>query len=590
MSDSKPREFIARWSYDSASPMGAQYLTDGTADALAEDAKSAIGDLLQDQGSLWPDTGEPIGPALCGGAGPSPSVTWHAQAVGSLLELGFLPSAECVQTHLRIIERRLCASVYRDPAIRGSRDAKSWALRTRHVAWVLACLSELPIDAIPADVRRAAEAQLAQHERVTTTAYRLLAGLEDTAPWIGIAPGELFWSEHWNQRELNFLNTVYASIAICRAARHGFQIERDAGSEWTDGGRRPEQIVRELIDLVRVETTESGPRSRLDAPPGAAWPEPWTRAVVLPPGVVGLLALLLVEYSHVLINNPAAGADLQRRSRHAWTLAQRLGHELASRTAEWTSHVDAFCRAGAEGGWWYVPSYSLGVRAVLETAVATPTDRGVREAFTTITATERIRTGHDERRVTTWADPTRAVRPLAGRLSRTWNELIDIGSYTGSPTQPTAASIHAAVMAFAALRRAYYLADPRTTLRGGVHDERPRSPFRTIVATRAGERFKLEFRTAADDYVESIEAGRGRFALLRGLAALKRPGTYEEIARSVDRTTPEPWRVPREAEGVRPAVRRLNQSLGVDVVSAFSGAGLGAVIELTADFVDATSE
>jgi hypothetical protein len=52
---------------------------------------------------------------MLAGEGRSPSLVWHAQAIGLLLELGFLPTAACVREHLEVIERRLQPINCRDP-------------------------------------------------------------------------------------------------------------------------------------------------------------------------------------------------------------------------------------------------------------------------------------------------------------------------------------------------------------------------------------------------------------------------------------------------------------------------------------------
>lgn len=165
--------FEGRWVFDASSARAGFYLGDQAGDALAADAKAAIAALLEARPGLRYRTGEAVKVALGGGGGErkrAPSIVWHAQAIG-VLQLGYMPSADCVTPHLEVLERRL------DPenADAPSADAEdqTWTLRTRHVAWVLACLAELHARAIPSgEVPEEVAAALEHYRRVAETAFQ----------------------------------------------------------------------------------------------------------------------------------------------------------------------------------------------------------------------------------------------------------------------------------------------------------------------------------------------------------------------------------------------------------------------------------
>lgn len=147
--------------------------------------------LLRSVETSWPDK-QKGAVWMLAGEGRSPSPVWHAQAIGMLLELGFLPTAECVREHVDVIERRLQPMNCFDPA--GGPERHPWILRTRHVAWLLACLAEMPrmqvTSAEHEKLRRELQRALTQHDRLVERAGKYLLGIgggdaNDPALWIG---------------------------------------------------------------------------------------------------------------------------------------------------------------------------------------------------------------------------------------------------------------------------------------------------------------------------------------------------------------------------------------------------------------------
>ena len=129
--------------FDSGSPLGARWFSEHECDdQFALDVVAAIDAMLQPVARVqWPEPPAPEIDSVLMGVGRSPSVVWHSQAAGALLELGFFPSAPCVRRHLLVLKERLRPEMSAPPA---GRDDPPWVLRTRHVAWVLACLAEMP--------------------------------------------------------------------------------------------------------------------------------------------------------------------------------------------------------------------------------------------------------------------------------------------------------------------------------------------------------------------------------------------------------------------------------------------------------------
>jgi hypothetical protein len=163
------------------------------------------------------------------GGGCSPSVVWHSQAVGALLECGFHPSADCVRPHLRVLEERLKPenAVNPENAARGKKGADpDWRLRTRHVAWALACLAEArsfdPKDGKTEEEREGVEL----HGRILRKARDYLIvrneAPSDPSHWIARRDNEDFWTDFWETRDRSLLSTLYALLGLCRAQRQGF--------------------------------------------------------------------------------------------------------------------------------------------------------------------------------------------------------------------------------------------------------------------------------------------------------------------------------------------------------------------------------
>jgi hypothetical protein len=565
-----------RWPFDSASASGGLYIEDESGDALADDARLALTTLLKPRPGLRYPTGVEVREALWGGgdgADRAPSIVWHAQAIGVLLEVGYLPSAECVQTHLRVLKERLHPKSANDPA--DPRADQRWPLRTRHVAWVLACLAELSAHAVPrGDVPDRIRQALAEWETVLGTAFTYLVGNEGPAAWVGIQPGERFWSEYWGRRRINLLNTIYASLAICRASRHGFRIPRE--NSW-DGSFSVEHTIHAFVDEIRVEPTPQGPRTRL----GGVWHEPWVRGP-LPAGVVGLLGLLLHEYAHLLLGLARPGSALEMRARRAFTLARRIAHDLLSRDGEWVGTIDAFSYQGAERRWWYVPSYSVCVRAILESGAVGPHHAAVVSAMEAITRFHRRERAQNGDEYETWADPTRT--DLAARIpdeafDEAWHAVVDVTAVPIKECPASASSIHASVMAHAAFRRSVHAVDPRVleaVMRGERdygEEGRPQAPFSSVVISHApshdapGRPRDFELALCAGDYYEErYRVVAGTAALLVACDRIETPATDTAIGRKVHALGPEDLSLPRSPEGVRKAIGRINTALGVDLV------------------------
>jgi hypothetical protein len=214
---------------------------------------------------------------------------------------------------------------------------------------------------------------------------------------------------------------------------------------------------------------------------------------------------------------------------------------------------------------WFVPTYSVCARALLETGVAGPTHPLVEDAIDTI----RVLTVEDESRPGRWLDPTyhtgldskaterahgttytRAGSAVldrgTGRYGRPDDEpgaqhaSLDVREHASGPNgtdgwRATAASIHAAALAYAALRRAWGRVDPREppeSRRASAADgmarrrptrDLPRSPFDKLVVLGHGEKGDVGpwlvtlTRTDAPAYEEHAEITPTVFTLLRNL-------------------------------------------------------------------------
>lgn len=567
--------FEGRWVFDGSSARGGIYVGDDAGDMLAADAKAAIAALLERRSGLAYRTGEPVVAALAGGGRErkrAPSIVWHAQAIGVLLELGYMPSAECVAPHLEVLERRLDPR-NADPPSADAEDV-TWTLRTRHVAWVLACLAELhaqtmPSSELPVDVLEA----IKHYRRVAETAFRYLVGASEACRWIGLQDGEPFWSEHWQIRRINLLNTIYASLAICRACRHGFAMPLHSG--W-DGSFPVEHTIHRFVDLIRIEPGAGGPRTFI----GGDWEEPWAKHP-LPAGVVGLLGLLLNEYAHLLLGLASPGSPLESRARKAHALALRTAHDLVSRHESWAATVDAFSYQGAERRLWFVPTYSVALRSVLESGAAPPNHEAVVEALRTISSFARVSATRSGEEYETWGDPTRAdlaARVPADATDATWHTTISLTEIDPSDCVPTASSVHASVMALAAFRRAAHAADPRLLAAAiesssGIEEDEPASPFTSVVVSYAGPdgrggrpRDFLLVLSIGDEYREHHRVGAGEAAVLLACQRADAPESDAAIGDRVKAIGPEKASLPRAPRSVRSAIASLNEKLGVALV------------------------
>lgn len=550
---------------------------------LASATLGSLQELLRERPEVkWPDTEEPVGAGYYGNHCDAPSIVWHAQALASLLEVGLAPWVDSVGVHRGILERRL-----NYPAVADSPEDEppsDWVLRTRHVALALDALAEFDAGAIdaaqlPAELRPRwltpeREQALAAHRRTAEIALEHLMG--DGAPWIGISDEELFWPEYWGAKRPNLLNTVYSSTGILKAHRHGLRVLRSMRSAW-DSTATVEDTVRRFIGLVEVEPTQTGPRTRIRGD----WVEPWSTCPKpeddLPCSVVGLLALLLCEYDKLL--TAQEGNDrMKRRAQHGRVLASRLGNELLRRSDEWTSHIEGF--SYGQAGWWYVPAYSVCLRAVLETRVANIHDQAVHDALVTIDHGSRERPyGH------TWVDPTRRgtldERVTPGQANRWFasHDVAEILRDRRAKLPSTASSVWAAVMPLAAVQRTAESSDPRR-----LH-ERSRaasSPFTHIdLHPLGGARWQLTARVH-NIYAERAMIRHGTVHVLDALAE-KKSATGDEIVAWVNERVPENGaKVTRTAEGVRKAVDRLNNQLGVDIVQKKAVTGVSHEYSLNA--------
>lgn len=556
---------------DAASPLGARWISDEACDdefsRLVVDAQRSLFRVVD---TNWPDGA--TGPVrMLAGEGRSPSLVWHAQAIGVLLELGFLPTALCVREHLDVLERRLqpinCHSPEEYP------EDDPWLLRTRHVAWVVACLAEMPQFELaagePTDLRRELRQAMDQHRRIIEMAAACLLGIGKEGPttWIGRREGEEVWSEVWRERRPNFLNTVYAALGLCRAERHGYLDKLVAPHPGHVS--RATELFGPLFQSVTIETSHEGPEVHWRRP----WREPWAHHD-LPSGVVAILSLALMEYAGLLLEVSVPGSEEEMRALAARTRAQRLAHVLIFRSkrskTRWATTADAFFSEKAEGAW-FIPTYSLGLRAILETGIVHPADPHVLRGFVTITQLATTR-GHGDNLVETWIDPTRAprMREETGgtRQHAVGNFGRDDGDTIIAQGRITAAGLHAACMAWACLRRAAARVDPRDLLwrRRAVW---PASPFIRIEVEpeQASWCFNLVGDGGLHAYSESSRVITETLQFFETLDAFENPATTDAIAVALAHRT-ESVEPPLQPKNVVNKIWRINRQFGVELIAA----------------------
>jgi hypothetical protein len=574
---------------DTASPLGARWIDDEACDdPFSVQAVRAQRELLKQRLVEWPGV-EPIEMSVLAGRGGSPSLVWHAQAVGILLELGFLPTAKCVQEHLGILEKRLDPDFAINPE--GQEQREPWLLRTRHVAWVLACLAELPLFEVTEKTLtgQTLAAALAHHKNVVVTAARYLLGVgTGPADWVARDEGDARWTEVWGKRrQPNAINTIYAALAICRAERHGFL--EDVGDGHTNRlAQAIELFDNLLVRSVVVEPQPAGPEVKWNG----YWNEGWITGKKddaerrdLPDGIVGLLALALVEYSGLLQELSEPDSDEEKRALAARMLARRLGHVLVFRAKDnqdrthhkphWTAAADAFFSEEAEGEW-YVPSYSVCLRAVLETGAVRPDHPVVLEAFETL---DRFATSGASD-YWTWIDPTRYPEVSEQARRGLWQHAkVDLSAVTpvraddGSLIGENASGLHAAVMAYAGLRRAVAREDPRKLLnRDPLHPSlKPSSPFRLLEVEREATG-TLTLRATAEGseshpYRETTTLSPEALLLLETLAAQGTPIGAEDLGLAIHARAGDA-RHSQRAAAVSGLVGDINRWFGVRLVES----------------------
>jgi hypothetical protein len=515
-----------------------------------------------------------------------------------LLELGFLPTAKCIRDHLKVIKRRLIPINCHNPGEYEERDP--WLLRTRHVAWVLGCLAEMPWLELAAsekeNLRTYLERALSEYQGVVTTAADYLLGSENKGPatWVGKHRGEELWSEVWEQRSPNLLNTLYAALALCRAERHGYLAE--FGNAGTPVSRATTLFDEILVKSVVVKPTAIGPQVLWKQD----WHEEWAKRD-LPDGIVGLLALGLMEYSCLLQEASAPGSEEEMRALSARTKAQRLAHVLVSRASAdrrvrkgrhlWTTSADAFFNQKAEGVW-FVPSYSVCLSAILETSIVHPNHSVVTQAFETISGLAEVRNYRLEKHVKTWIDPTRApeMREMSEEVRSRQHAKVDFAPlFLGQdPTrkrgcQVNAAGLYAAVMAYGALRRAVARVDPREVLAPPPADEKPASPFQSIRARRDGAWWELTLSDAESPlhvYKETAKVSKETMVFLKALSRIEKPAPANAIAQAVDSLAGDTRHVGKEST-VRQKITKINKRFGVRLIDSIETPS-GCLYALTA--------
>lgn len=586
MQRTRYRAHTVRGLVDSASPLGIRWIFDDACeDEFAANLNSAQRSLFRFSDLTRPDHGGVVGDALWG-EGHSPSLVWHAQAIGLLLEFGFSPTGDAIREHLEILRWRLGPDCCRDPSVYHSRDP--WLLRTRHVAWVTACLAELPRFTIDdheephlrAELERARES----HNEVIQVALDYLLGRGDAegpSGWTGFDGEGQGWHEHWGLDELNALNSLYSMVAICRAERHG----------WLEPARRRGDtpplsfdLLSELFDAIVVRTDNEHPQVLWDH----GWPEPWARSD-LPDSVVALLVLALLEYAGLFHETATPRSQDESHALAIRDKARRLAQVLvfraldrsfqARRRPPWTLSVDAFIRRHGSEEWaegeWFMPSYSLGARAVLEAGVVSPSHKVIRDAFKTIQSLRFSQQLDSGKTITFWADPTRraSIRKQARVASReAWHAAVDIRSdlvvrpISSLRRSVTPAGLHAAAMAWAALRRAAAKCDPQDILAQGVHAGRCESLFDSIEIERTRNKFRLWLTSPGGYKEEALLKAESAFLIL---ALAQGAASESEIRKRVGLLADEAGhhRRAKKPSGLENAVKVVNRRFGAELIT-----------------------
>jgi hypothetical protein len=564
---------LARGAIDSGAALAALwYSEDECNDTFAIHVAAAIRQMLRgDRKILWkvPPL-EPLPETVLIGNGTSPSIVWHAQAVGALLEVGFHPSAECVRHHLLILRERLRSENANHP---GAVDAKRdhWILRTRHVAWVLACLAEMR--RVEQHEARTPEekAGLDLHEQVLKTAYSYLtdSSVGSPAEWLARQPEEQAWTEYWGGRGANLLNTLYVLLGICRADRHGFGVDR--GHPYALQTHDVENLIVRNLDIM---PTSSGLVVRLRGD----WNARWTEAP-LPAGVIGLIVLVLLEYA-ALLNEQSPVNRMSQKAAQVQLTAQRLARHLSATIDRWWRYADAFLNTHAEGTW-FVPSYSVCLRAMLDSAAVDPPASVVAHPFTTISS-GFARAGGRTDAIETWADITRGFVPDETQKEY-GHALVPVPVSDPTELVVTPAGLHAAVMAHTSLRRAWAREDPRVIVRrfapeqprgkrarkrtGTPKRHFPRSPFSAIRLERGNRKTFATVRCPEIDptYEETAQIGQAHASLIHALAAAKRPLTLEALIKALH---DHGWQRTQSEKAVTAAVDELNKRYAMRLITS----------------------
>lgn len=591
---------------------------DDTGDPLADDARRAFS-ALRVPSPAGPDG--TAGDAVLGSATVVdgdvrvrarrvPSLVWEAQALGVLLEMGYTASAPCVAGRLRHVARRLDPAFAVRPPGRGD-PRPPGMLRTRHVTWVLACLAEVQP---PPGPPTGDDAEL---RTLVATAFRYLAGdhhagaADDPARWIGPPPAVVpaapaagggnspgagddvgsahdqgRWCERWAGAPTpNLLNSVYAALGVFRALRH--EVGPEALGDRQHVGRLQTPAVRADAFIRRISVGHGGargPATTIDWDGPEPWATPGGQGRGLPPSVLGLLALCLMERSANL--RALGGADAAEAER-LWVMAQRIGHELLRRRGEWVRSVDIFAAAGVPT-WWTCHSYSICARAVLESGAADPDHEAVLAALGTLAALRvTVEPGDGSGAVfDLWRDPAFGREDaLAARAADARGRLHVTAAIVDDDLESmrvTPASMHAAVMALAGYRRALGTLDPRHAYRMVEHpDARHRGQAVLPFAEAVVDDRTLVLRSPNGHYEEAYRISATQRELLTVLA--HGPATVEALAADMAAAAARlgGGGARRSAlavgpDSVRNALDRLNDKLGVDLVkhsSARSGGG-----------------
>jgi hypothetical protein len=219
----------------------------------------------------------------------------------------------------------------------------------------------------------------------------LLIGVGSAVELLVEPEGPKSWPEDDGSmvRRPNLLTRIYATLGVCRCERHGYRRPADAWLGFLRDEQPANVLVDNLLSQIRIELAAEGPAIRLvDSEGRVPWLEPWAKAYTLPTSVIGLLALVLIEHARFIAQIADPDRPEWKLVHAAFTRAQRLGQALLARPrltdVSWSRGVDAFFQQGGEDSAWFIPSFSVCLRAVLETGVADPTHPLVQEALHTI--------------------------------------------------------------------------------------------------------------------------------------------------------------------------------------------------------------